>query len=115
MNVQPEEGISLKFGSKEPGSGDNVQPVNMDFKYGNAFKSPAPEAYERLIVDAMLGDSTLFTRSDEVEAQWSLIKPVLNAWESGNGSFIELYRAGSWGPKEADDFMAADGRKWRKL
>jgi glucose-6-phosphate 1-dehydrogenase len=115
INVQPEEGISLKFGSKEPGTGDNVQPVNMDFKYGNSFKSPAPEAYERLIVDAMHGDSTLFTRSDEVEAQWSLIKPVLSAWESGNGSFIELYRAGTWGPKEADDFMAADGRKWRKL
>jgi glucose-6-phosphate 1-dehydrogenase len=115
INVQPEEGISLKFGSKEPGSGDTVQPVNMDFKYGNAFKSPAPEAYERLILDAMHGDSTLFTRSDEVEAQWSLIMPVLNAWAGGNGSFIELYRAGSWGPKEADDVMAADNRKWRKL
>ncbi len=115
LNIQPEEGISIKFGSKEPGSGERVQPVNMNFTYGSSFKSPAPDAYERLILDAMLGDRTLFTRSDEVEAQWMLIAQVLIAWESGNGSFIEQYRAGTWGPKEANDFMAADGRKWRAL
>jgi glucose-6-phosphate 1-dehydrogenase len=115
LNIQPEEGISLKFGSKEPGSGENVQPVNMDFKYGSAFKAPAPDAYERLILDALLGDSTLFTRSDEVEAQWALIDPVIQAWASGNGGFIEQYRAGTWGPKESDDFIAADGRRWRAL
>jgi glucose-6-phosphate 1-dehydrogenase len=113
INIQPEEGITLKFGSKEPGSGENVQPVNMNFTYGQSFKSPAPDAYERLILDAMLGESTLFTRSDEVEAQWSLLMPVLNAWAGGSGSFIEQYKAGTWGPKEAQDFIAADGRKWR--
>ena len=114
INVQPEEGISIKFGSKQPGSG-RIQPVEMDFKYGNAFKTPAPDAYERLILDAILGDSTLFTRADEVEAQWSLISPVIDGWQSGMGSFIDQYRAGTWGPKEAEDFMKTDGRLWRKL
>jgi glucose-6-phosphate 1-dehydrogenase len=115
LNIQPEEGISIKFGSKEPGSGEKVQPVNMNFTYGSTFKSPAPDAYERLILDAMLGDSTLFTRADEVEAQWNLIQPVIEGWQSGSGSFIDQYRAGTWGPKEANDFMSADGRKWRAL
>ncbi len=115
MNIQPEEGIALRFGAKMPGSGENVQPVVMNFSYGSSFKVPAPDAYERLILDAMLGDNTLFTRSDEVEASWSLVTPMTESWESGGGSFIELYRAGTWGPKEADDFMSADGRAWRKL
>jgi glucose-6-phosphate 1-dehydrogenase len=115
LDIQPHEGISLKFGAKTPGTGENIQSVKMDFDYEDSFKSQAPDAYERLILDAMLGDSTLFTRSDEVEAQWGLITPVTEAWQSGNGSFIELYRAGSWGPKEADDFMTADGRKWRTI
>jgi glucose-6-phosphate 1-dehydrogenase len=115
MNIQPEEGISLRFGAKMPGTGENIQPVVMNFSYGQSFKVPAPDAYERLILDAMLGDSTLFTRSDEVEALWTLITPVTAAWESGGGSFIEQYRAGTWGPKEADDFMAMDGRKWRVI
>lgn len=112
MNIQPEEGISLRFGAKAPGSGETIQPVVMNFSYGTTFKTAAPEAYERLILDAMLGDSTLFTRSDEVEASWALITPVIERWEAGGGSFIELYRSGSWGPKEADDFIAADGRRW---
>lgn len=112
INIQPHEGISLRFGAKVPGSGDNIQTVVMDFNYGSTFKNAAPEAYERLILDAMLGDSTLFTRSDEVEASWALLTPVIERWEAGGGSFIELYRSGSWGPKEADDFLAADGRKW---
>jgi glucose-6-phosphate 1-dehydrogenase len=115
LDIQPHEGISLKFGAKTPGTGENIQSVKMDFDYEDSFKSQAPDAYERLILDAMLGDSTLFTRSDEVEAQWGLITPVTEAWQSGNGSFIELYRAGTWGPKEADDFMTADGRKWRTI
>jgi glucose-6-phosphate 1-dehydrogenase len=115
LNIQPEEGISIKFGSKAPGGTERVQPVNMNFTYGSAFKSPAPDAYERLIVDAMLGDGTLFTRSDEVEAQWSLISPVIEGWAAGHGSFIEQYRSGTWGPKAANDFMAADNRKWRSL
>ncbi len=112
INIQPHEGISLRFGAKVPGSGDNIQTVVMDFNYGSTFKNATPEAYERLILDAMLGDSTLFTRSDEVEASWALLTPVIERWEAGGGSFIELYRSGSWGPKEADDFLAADGRKW---
>jgi glucose-6-phosphate 1-dehydrogenase len=115
LDIQPHEGISLKFGAKTPGTGENIQSVKMDFDYEDSFKSQAPDAYERLILDAMLGDSTLFTRSDEVEAQWGLITPVTDAWQGGNGSFIELYRAGTWGPKEADDFMTADGRKWRTI
>jgi glucose-6-phosphate 1-dehydrogenase len=112
MNIQPHEGISLHFTAKSPGSTDRVQTVVMDFNYETTFKTPAPEAYERLLLDAMLGDSTLFTRNDEVEAAWKLITPVIERWEAGKGSFIELYRSGSWGPKEADDFIAADGRKW---
>jgi len=115
LNIQPDEGISLRFGAKMPGGGENVQPVIMNFSYGSSFKVPAPDAYERLILDAMLGESTLFTRSDEVEAQWTLTTPVIEQWDGGSGSFIEQYRAGTWGPKEADDFMAADNRAWRKL
>jgi glucose-6-phosphate 1-dehydrogenase len=113
LNIQPDEGISLRFGAKQPGTGENVQPVVMNFSYGSSFKTPAPDAYERLILDAMLGDSTLFTRSDEVESSWSLVTPIASQWEAGAGSFIELYRAGTWGPKEGDDFIAADNRKWR--
>ena len=115
LNIQPDEGISLKFGSKVPGSGEKIRPVIMDFKYGEAFNVPAPDAYERLLLDCMLGDSTLFTRSDEVETAWSIITPILEGWEHGSGSFIELYRAGTWGPKQADDFIRADGREWRVL
>jgi glucose-6-phosphate 1-dehydrogenase len=115
LNIQPDEGISLKFGSKVPGSGEKIRPVIMDFKYGEAFNVPAPDAYERLLLDCMLGDSTLFTRSDEVETAWSIITPVIEGWERGSGSFIELYRAGTWGPKQADDFIRADGREWRVL
>lgn len=113
LNIQPDEGISLRFGAKKPGSGDNIAPVVMNFSYGSSFDVQAPDAYERLILDAMLGDSTLFTRSDEVEASWALISPVTERWTAGGGSFIEQYRAGTWGPKEADDFISADGRKWR--
>lgn len=115
LNIQPDEGISLKFGSKVPGSGEKIMPVIMDFKYGESFNVPAPDAYERLLLDCMLGDSTLFTRSDEVETAWAILDPVLQKWERGTGSFIELYRAGTWGPKQADDFIRADGREWRVL
>ena len=115
LNIQPDEGISLKFGSKVPGSGEKIRPVVMDFKYGTAFNVPAPDAYERLILDCMLGDSTLFTRSDEVETAWSIITPVQQKWQDDSGSFMELYRAGTWGPKQADDFIRADGREWRVL
>lgn len=114
LNIQPDEGISLRFSAKVPGSGENIQPVVMDFRY-ETLQTPTPDAYERLLLDAMLGDSTLFTRHDEVEASWSVIMPVIERWRAGQGSFIEMYRAGTWGPKEADDFIAADGRAWRTL
>lgn len=115
MTIQPDEGISIMFGSKAPGTGDKIQPVVMDFKYGEAFNVPSPDAYERLLLDCILGDSTLFTRADEVERAWQIITPVLESWKAGTGSFIEQYRAGTRGPKEADDFIRADGREWRPL
>ena len=114
MTIQPDEGISLKFGAKRPGTGEQVQPVVMDFHYGDAFNIAAPEAYERLILDCVLGDSTLFTRSDEVEAAWSLITPIFEDWGK-NPTFIEQYRAGSAGPKGAADMINADKRQWRPL
>jgi len=115
MTIQPDEGIALKFSSKVPGSGENIKPVVMDFKYGESFNVPAPDAYERLLLDCLLGDPTLFTRADEVEAQWQIITPVIEQWEDGIGSSVDLYRAGTVGPKEADDFIKADGRRWRPL
>jgi glucose-6-phosphate 1-dehydrogenase len=114
MTIQPDEGISLKFGAKRPGTGEQVQPVVMDFQYGDAFNIAAPEAYERLILDCVLGDSTLFTRSDEVEAAWSLITPIFEDWVK-NPTFIEQYRAGSAGPKGAADMISGDERQWRSL
>ncbi len=115
MTIQPDEGIALKFSSKVPGSGENIKPVVMDFKYGESFNVQAPDAYERLLLDCLLGDPTLFTRADEVEAQWQIITPVIEQWEDGIGSSVDLYRAGTVGPKEADDFIKADGRRWRPL
>lgn len=115
MTIQPDEGISLKFGAKRPGSGEQVQPVVMNFNYGESFNIPAPDAYERLILDCVLGDSTLFTRADEVEAAWQLISPIVEGWKAGANSFIEQYRSGSAGPKGSDDMIQQDGRKWRAL
>ena len=115
LNIQPDEGISLRFGSKVPGTGENIQPVKMDFSYSSSFNKAAPEAYERLLLDCMLGDSTLFTRSDEVEAQWQIINPVIEGWQSPNASSVDMYRAGTPGPKESDDFIRKDKREWRRL
>lgn len=115
LNIQPDEGISLKFESKIPGQDNRIRPVNMDFRYGTSFGVPTPEAYERLLLDAMLGDPMLFTREDEVEAQWSLVTPILEAWERMPEPAFPNYEAGTWGPDEADYFIERDGRKWRKL
>ncbi|MBX7214637.1 MAG: glucose-6-phosphate dehydrogenase [Thermoflexales bacterium] len=115
LNIQPDEGISLKFGSKAPGSGETIQPVKMDFTYSSAFDKAAPDAYERLLLDCILGDSTLFTRADEVEAQWEIINPIIDGWKAQGGAAIELYRAGKPGPKEGDDFIRKDKRDWRNL
>jgi glucose-6-phosphate 1-dehydrogenase len=115
IRVQPDEGILLRFGSKVPGLGLAIRPVTMDFTYGTAFSTDAPEAYETLILDAMLGDQSLFTRADEVEAAWAIVTPIHDAWvESGPPDFPN-YAAGSWGPDAADDLLERDGRRWRRL
>jgi len=111
IRVQPDEGVTLKFGSKVPGSAMEVRDVAMDFLYGEAFTESSPEAYERLILDVLIGDATLFPRSEEVEASWRVIDPLENFWA---GQAPYLYRAGEWGPKEADQMLGRDGRSWRR-
>jgi glucose-6-phosphate 1-dehydrogenase len=115
FNIQPDEGISLKFESKIPGQDNRIRPVNMDFRYTSSFGEAAPEAYERLLLDAMLGDPMLFTRYDEVEAQWAVITPILEAWKQIPPPAFPNYEAGTWGPKAADEFIQRDSRKWRRL
>ncbi len=114
LRIQPDEGISLRFGAKVPGTRSDVRPVNMDFRYGTAFGIEPPEAYERLLLDAMIGDPTLFTRWDSVEAAWELLTPVLDAWAEG-ASPLRTYEAGSWGPEEARTIMEQDGREWHRM
>jgi glucose-6-phosphate 1-dehydrogenase len=114
MRIQPDEGIALRFISKEPGQQTILRDVAMDFRYGSAFGSNTPEAYERLLLDAMRGDATLFTRRDEVEAQWAYIDHVFDAWKAQGRVPPPVYPAGSWGPEQADDLLAQDGRRWRK-
>jgi glucose-6-phosphate 1-dehydrogenase len=111
IRIQPDEGITLKFGAKVPAPGMRLRSVNMDFLYGASFLAQSPEAYERLLLDVMRGEQTLFTRRDETEAAWSLLTGVLAAWETAPD--IPLYPAGSWGPDQADQLMARDGRRWR--
>jgi glucose-6-phosphate 1-dehydrogenase len=113
LRIQPDEGISLTFGAKVPGSTENIRNVTMDFDYGASFGVESPEAYERLLLDAMLGDPTLFTRRDEVEAAWALYDPLMKAWDEAES--VATYEAGTWGPKEADELLTAEGRKWRRL
>ncbi|MCC7355473.1 MAG: glucose-6-phosphate dehydrogenase, partial [Anaerolineae bacterium] len=115
LKIQPDEGISLRFGAKMPGSTEHIQPVNMDFRYGTAFGAESPDAYERLLLDCMLGDSTLFARGDEVEAAWALVTHILEGWKQGPPPEFPNYKAGTWGPQAAHDFMARDGRAWRQL
>jgi len=112
VRIQPDEGIALRFISKEPGQQTVLRDVAMDFRYGAAFGSNTPEAYERLLLDAMRGEATLFTRRDEVEAQWRYIDPVLSAL--GSEAPPLTYPAGSWGPDKADDLLTRDGCRWRK-
>jgi glucose-6-phosphate 1-dehydrogenase len=111
IRVQPDEGVTLKFGSKVPGTAMEVRDVAMDFLYGEAFTEASPEAYERLILDVLLGDATLFPRNDEVEASWAVIDPLEQFWA---GSEPFLYRAGEWGPKESDEMLKREGRAWRR-
>jgi glucose-6-phosphate 1-dehydrogenase len=113
LTMQPNEGVSLSLGAKIPGSRMRIRPVNMEFLYGTAFLSQSPEAYERLILDAMRGDATLFTRDDEVEGQWRVIDPILEAWAAGKPPMAE-YAAGTAGPEEADKLLEP-GHHWRAI
>ena len=116
LRIQPDEGISLRFEAKLPGMDLRMRPVDMDFSYGSSFGLvELPNAYERLLLDCMLGEATLFTRGDEVEAAWTLLQPLLQAWDNGAQDGIAAYEAGTWGPREADDLLQADGRAWRRL
>jgi glucose-6-phosphate 1-dehydrogenase len=113
LAMQPNEGVSISLGAKIPGSRMRIRPVNMEFLYGTSFLSQSPEAYERLILDTMRGDATLFTRNDEVEAQWRIIDPILESWEKGDEP-LATYPAGTPGPKEADEILAP-GHRWRAI
>ena len=111
IRVQPDEGITIRFGSKVPGVGMQVRDVTMDFGYGHAFTEASPEAYERLILDVLLGDPPLFPRHEEVELSWKILDPIVSFWEKKGKP--EQYRPGTWGPSSADEMMARDGREWR--
>ncbi len=116
MRIQPNEGISLRFEVKTPGNSLRTRTVDMDFRYDTAFGQPNTDAYSRLLVDCMLGDQTLFTRGDEVEASWRLLTPVLEVWDMpAPPEVIPLYEAGTWGPVEAELLLNRDGRNWRRL
>jgi glucose-6-phosphate 1-dehydrogenase len=111
VRVQPDEGVTLKFGSKVPGSVMEVRDVSMDFLYGEQFTEASPEAYERLLLDVLLGDATLFPRNAEVEASWAVIDPLEEHWA---GTTPHPYRAGEWGPRAGDEMLAAEDRRWRR-
>ena len=112
IRVQPDEGVLMRFGSKVPGTAFEVRDVNMDFSYAEAFTEQSPEAYERLILDALLDESSLFPTNAEVERSWEILDPILNYWESHGHP--DEYRAGTWGPASADAMLAKDGRQWRR-
>ena len=113
IHVQPNEGVSLAIGAKVPGQGMAIRTVHMDFLYGGTFREGLPDAYERLILDAMLGDATLFTRSDEIEEQWALVDAIIAFWQRDRPSFPN-YPAGTWGPAASDELLHRDGRSWRR-
>ena len=113
IHIQPDEGVSLTMSAKVPGQGMTIRPVHMDFSYGGHFRSNLPEAYERLILDCMRGDATLFTRADEVEEQWKLVDSMVGGWSRDRPVFPN-YAAGTWGPMAADELLNRDGRSWRR-
>jgi len=115
LNIQPDEGISLSFGAKTPGSQMEIRPVTMDFQYRQAFGGSSREAYATLINDCIRGDATLFDRADSVEAAWGLVDPILKAWQNASAPPFPNYPAGSEGPRAADDLTASEGRRWRSL
>ncbi len=115
LRIQPDEGITLRFSSKVPGPNMMLRDVNMDFRYGSTYGKSTPEAYERLLLDAMLGDATLFARTDEVDTAWRFISPILDAWQTQKPPpEFPNYAAGTWGPAAANELMARDGRRWRR-
>jgi glucose-6-phosphate 1-dehydrogenase len=115
MRIQPDEGIALRFEAKVPGPTMNTSPVNMNFNYSEAFGVSSANGYERLLLDAMLGDATLFAHRDGVEATWALMTPILQYWAKNPIKDFPNYAAGTWGPTAGDALMELDGRKWRKL
>lgn len=115
LNIQPDEGISISFESKVPGPSIRLRSVEMNFQYGTSFGVEPPEAYERLLMDAMMGDSTLFTRRDEVELMWQIATSILEGWQQIPAPTFPNYRAGSWGPAAADELVGRDGRSWRRV
>jgi glucose-6-phosphate 1-dehydrogenase len=112
-HIQPDEGVSLEFAAKVPGQGMTLRTVHMDFLYGGAFRTGIPEAYERLLLDCLLGDARMFTRADEVEEQWSLVDAIVAFWRRDRPSFPN-YAAGTWGPAAAEELLRRDGRMWRR-
>ncbi len=114
IRVQPDEGILIRFGAKVPGPGLNIRGVNMDFRYGSSFAVDSPDAYETLLLDCMVGDSTLFTRDDELIRAWQILDPIVAAWQTDGGGPLHFYAAGSWGPPAADELLSRDGREWRR-
>jgi glucose-6-phosphate 1-dehydrogenase len=115
MRIQPDEGILLRFVAKVPGLGLDIRAVNMDFTYGSAFVVDSPDAYETLILDALLGDGSLFTRADEVEQAWSIVTPIIDAWLDSPPPEFPNYAAGTWGPEASDQMIERDGRRWRRI
>jgi glucose-6-phosphate 1-dehydrogenase len=114
LTVQPDEGVSISVGAKIPGTRMRIRPVYMEFRYGTSFLSESPEAYERLILDAMRGEATLFTRNDEIETLWGIVDPILTAWQEDTETEIARYPAGSQGPEEANRILD-ENRQWRRL
>jgi glucose-6-phosphate 1-dehydrogenase len=113
IHIQPDEGITLHFGAKVPGPLVRMGAVDMDFNYSEHFGEENGTGYERLLFDVMTGDPTLFQRADMVEASWSIVDPILKAWSDNGRKDLPKYTAGSWGPKEADQLLERDGRKWK--
>jgi glucose-6-phosphate 1-dehydrogenase len=115
IRIQPDEGFSLGISSKIPGPRVRVTPVEMDFDYGRFFKCSSPEAYERLLLDVLAGDATLFMRRDSVEASWRWISPILDRWAETSSTPLPSYAPGDWGPPDADRLIAATGRRWHPI
>ncbi|HAE60679.1 MAG TPA: glucose-6-phosphate dehydrogenase, partial [Anaerolineae bacterium] len=114
LTIQPDEGIHLRFEAKVPDSDQEMRSVDMDFHYRDSFKDRSlPEAYERLLLEALDGDASLFTRSDGIEASWQVIDPVIHGWAEQNNPPLVSYKRGDWGPTEADSLLARDGHVWR--